>query len=67
MHKYFIFYFFLLFFSTSSSAQDVAKENAQNTLNKSKSFFQENKGQWDSHAKFLMHSGGMNIWITTDA
>ncbi|MFI5202428.1 MAG: hypothetical protein ACHQNE_08570, partial [Candidatus Kapaibacterium sp.] len=26
--------------------------------------FLENKGQWDTHAKYLLHSGNVNVWIT---
>jgi len=37
---------------------------AQQSLARQQTVFVENKGQWDSRAKFLLRSPGMDLWIT---
>ncbi|MDR3627411.1 MAG: SBBP repeat-containing protein, partial [Ignavibacteriaceae bacterium] len=57
----------ILFLLTLFCAAVVAQQsnNPQQTINKAdKSFFIENKGQWNPEVKYLARIGGMNAWIT---
>jgi roadblock/LC7 domain-containing protein len=50
-------------FCAAVNAQQL--NNPQQTLNQTnKSFFIQNKGQWDPEVKYLASIGGMNAWIT---
>jgi hypothetical protein len=40
-------------------------DRAQQALDRQQSLFIENRGQWDPDAKFLLQSGGLNLWITS--
>ena len=37
---------------------------AQQAIDRQGPVFIENRGQWDRHVKFLMRSGGLDMWIT---
>ncbi|MCX6149091.1 MAG: SBBP repeat-containing protein [Ignavibacteriales bacterium] len=55
--------FLLALFCTVGNAQQL--KNPQQTLNQTdKSFFIQNKGQWNPEVKYLARIGGMNAWIT---
>jgi hypothetical protein len=50
--------------TTAGSAANLAQ--AQQTLARQPAIFIENKGQWDSQAKFLLRSPGLDLWITNN-
>ena len=55
--------FLLSLFCVATNAQQL--NNPQQTLNQTnKSFFIQNKGQWNPEVKYLARIGSMNAWIT---
>ncbi|MFI5252340.1 MAG: SBBP repeat-containing protein [Bacteroidota bacterium] len=55
--------FLLVLLCAAANAQQLNK--TQQALNNAgKSFFIQNKGQWNSEVKYLARIGGMNVWIT---
>lgn len=46
------------------AATDAEKQQASNTLSKHRQAFIENRGQWDSRARFMIRRPGMDVWIT---
>ncbi len=44
----------------------VSQEGLAERLRDSAASFKENKGQWDTRAKFLAQTRNMNVWVTAD-
>jgi hypothetical protein len=49
---------------TLNSGNSDNLQQVQQHLNNQQTTFIENRGQWDTRAKFLMQSGGLDLWIT---
>jgi hypothetical protein len=65
-----LFFLFLLFFAGAIAQQLNSSQleplSTGQTLNQTyKSFFIQNKGQWNPEVKYLARTGGMNAWITS--
>ena len=56
--------FSLILFFAHYKALALSPSNTNN--DQSKSFFIENKGQWDQQILFLARASGLNYWITTE-
>src|ERR1017187_9116568 len=54
----------LVLLITTSKAQAPVDDRSSTVDERSSTSFLENKGQWNPRAKYLLHSGGMNLWIT---
>jgi hypothetical protein len=54
----------LLALTLTSRAQQKAA--AQQALDRQQPVYIENRGQWDPQAKYLIRSGGLDVWITDD-
>jgi hypothetical protein len=62
--KHFIAFSLLITLATLVRGQALQQTNITAKQATSKQFFIENKGQWDSRAKFVLRSGRMDLWLT---
>jgi hypothetical protein len=56
----------LLAITLSAPAIAVAQFGAGRDATRNQPVFIENRGQWDSEAKFLLRSLGLDLWITSN-
>lgn len=50
--------------ASSKPVDRVTQDQMQKRLRASQQQFRENKGQWDSRAKFLVRAKGVDVWVT---
>jgi len=56
--------FVLILLAVASDGHSQTSPAATTALNTLTPRYLENKGQWDAHAKYLLQSGNVNLWIT---